>query len=144
MYGLSGQILKIDFNYKLAKKVRRNGRGITFRPYIGMVTIQNEDGLTVFWKLLRGSESLKDITPDLKSLRQRLESNNLQILGPNPNPENERHGKILAIYVDNCCNVCCILQPLFPFTEIKLDVFHRLQRWNEEMNDNSSKQAGLF
>ena len=35
MYGLPAKILKIDFNYKIAKKVRVwNGRGISFRPYI--------------------------------------------------------------------------------------------------------------
>ena len=145
MYGLSGQILKMDFNYKLAKKVRVwNGRGISFRPYKCIVTIQNEDGLTVFWKLLKGAESMTDISNDLKSLNQRLVANNLRLLGANTNPLNTRYGQVLAVYVDNCCNVSKKLQEIFRHAEIKLDAFHWLQRWNPEMQDSTSKQAGLF
>ena len=62
MLGLTAEILKIDFNYKIAKKIRVwNGRGISFRPYKCLVTVQNEDGLTVLWKALHGSESFNVI-----------------------------------------------------------------------------------
>jgi sentrin-specific protease 1 len=135
MFGLTGVILKIDFNYKLAKKMRVwNGRGLSFRPYKCIVTIQNEDGLTVFWRVLKGSESFKEIREDLVRLKNRLESNNATM----------NLGEIKAIYVDNCCSVSKSLQEIFPRAEIKLDAFHWLQRWNDELQDNSSKQAGIF
>jgi hypothetical protein len=90
MYGLKAQILKIDFNYKLAQKIRVwQGRQGAFCPYKCFVTIQNEDALTVFWKGLKGSESIKEIEPDLCQLKERLESNN------------GTANSIRAIYIDN-------------------------------------------
>jgi hypothetical protein len=133
MYGLKAQILKIDFNYKLAKKIHVwQGRQGAFRPYKCFVTIQNEDALTVFWKGLKGSESIKEITPDLRQLKERLESNN------------GTANSIRAIYIDNCCTVSKSLNKIFPEAQFKLDAFHWLKRWNDVMENNNSKQASIF
>jgi hypothetical protein len=59
--------LKIDFIYKLAQKGRVwLKQGQSFVPYKGIVTIQNENGLTVFWKALKHSESFSEIEDDLR------------------------------------------------------------------------------
>jgi hypothetical protein len=65
---LCAVILKIDFNYKLASKVRVwTKQGHSFCPFKCIVTIQNEDGLTIFWKALKHSESFSEIKEDLIS-----------------------------------------------------------------------------
>jgi hypothetical protein len=96
------------------------------------MTIQNEDALTVFWKGLKGSESIKEITPDLRQLKERLESNN------------GTANSIRAIYIDNCCTVSKSLGKIFPEAEFKLDAFHWLKHWNDVMENNNSKQASIF
>ena len=73
LFGLGAELLKMDFNYKLSKKIRVwQGRGSSFQPYKSFLTIQNEDGLTVFWKGLKGAESIVEIEMDLKALKERL------------------------------------------------------------------------
>ena len=68
MKGLRAEILKIDFNYKIAQKIRVwTKQGASFAPFKCIVTIQQEDGLTVFWKALKHSESFAEIEPDLTS-----------------------------------------------------------------------------
>ena len=39
------------------------------------MTVQNEDGLTIYWKALKHSESFAEIKLDLERLRSRLNSN---------------------------------------------------------------------
>jgi hypothetical protein len=49
MMVLMASILKIDVNYKLASKIRvRTKQGHNFSPFKCLVTVQNEDGLSVF------------------------------------------------------------------------------------------------
>jgi hypothetical protein len=53
MQCIEASILKIDSNYKLAGKILVwTKHGQSFCPYKCIVTIHNEDGLTVFWKAL--------------------------------------------------------------------------------------------
>jgi hypothetical protein len=76
MQGLTAKLLKIDFNYKLAEKIHVwTKQGCSFSPYKCIVTIQNEDSLTVFWKALKHSESFSEIRDDLVRLRHRLNRN---------------------------------------------------------------------
>jgi hypothetical protein len=78
MQGVKAEILKCDFNYKIASKIRVwTKAGQSFSPFSCIVTIQNEDGQTVFWKALRNSESFREIEDDLIRLRQRLDRNKL-------------------------------------------------------------------
>jgi len=45
----------MDFNYKLPSKIKVcTGRGKAFAPFNCLLGIQNEDNLTVFWKLYTG------------------------------------------------------------------------------------------
>ena len=105
-----------------------------------IVTIQNQDGLTVFWKALKQSESFSEIIEDLIRLRHRLNRNLAATKPPDSLPEQA----VKVVYVDNCCNVCRMTKRCFPDALVKLDVFHWMKRWNEIMNDNKSGQAGVF
>jgi len=59
MRSIPATVLKIDWHYKIAKKVKvYTGRGKCFAPFKSAVTIQNEDSLTAFWKFYPGSESI--------------------------------------------------------------------------------------
>ena len=49
MQAISAEILKIDFHYKLPKKIKvYTGRGQAFTPFKCALSIQNEDALAVF------------------------------------------------------------------------------------------------
>jgi hypothetical protein len=121
MQGLRASILKVDFNYKIAKKIRVwTKQGKSFQPFKCLVTFQNEDGFTVFWKAMKHSESFSEIKDDLARLRIRL-NRNLRAF----KVEKQRQDRLAAeaagmdvvdipipdeeavrlIYVDNCCGV---------------------------------------
>lgn len=161
LMGITAAVLKIDFNYKLAKKIRVwTKQGQSFAPFKCIVTIQNEDGLNIFWKALKHSESFSEIEADLIRLRFRLDRNDLLkrkaefeelkvaaeetgIEFEDDEPPTEDHA-VKVVWVDNCCNVNRILQRCFPGAEILLDVFHWLKRWNKVLYDPGSLQAGVF
>jgi hypothetical protein len=142
MMGLCAWILKIDFNYKLASKIRVwTGPGQSFTPFKCLVTIQNEDGLTVFWKALKQSESFAEITQDLLRLRHRLNRN---LAATQPPTEGPTPQAVKVVYVDNCCQVCISLKRCFPGVLVKLDAFHWLKRWSEMLQDPKSGHGGVF
>jgi hypothetical protein len=142
MMGLCAWMLKIDFNYKLASKIRVwTGPGQSFTPFKCLVTIQNEDGLTVFWKALKQSESFAEITQDLLRLRHRLNRNNA---ATKTSQGGSTEQSVKVVYVDNCCNVCNSLKRCFPGCLVKLDAFHWLKRWTEMLFDPKSALAGVF
>ena len=147
MKSVRATIIKIDFNYKIAAKIRVwTKQGQSFTPFKCIITIQNEDGLTIFWKALRHSESLKfsEIQADLIRLRHRLNRNLMlakqipeKFIGP-------VEQSVKVTYVDNCCNVKRIVRRCFPGTMIKLDLFHWLKRWNDILFEPNKEQAGVF
>lgn len=135
MRGLSARCLKMDVNYKLTKKIRvYTGRGVSYTPYAGLLTVQNEDNMTVYWKPLRRPESISEVKEDLKRLRVRLNSNNKDL------KENEEAIKI--IWIDNCCTNRKGLKEIFPGAIIKLDIFHWLKRWEPIIADSKSVSSG--
>lgn len=165
MRSLTAHLLKIDFNYKLATKIRVwTKRGQSFSPFKCIVTVHNEDGLTVFWKALKHSESFKEIEQDLVRLRNRLnrnrnaqhsaavarklmadkEGNESDSDASEESEYDETSNAVKVLYIDNCCNVKNILRRIFPDALIKLDPFHWLKRWNELMVEPSSAEAGVF
>jgi hypothetical protein len=88
MMGLTSEILKLDFSYKLAQKIHvYSGIGKFFQPYKCLATVQNENNQTVYFKGCQGKESIGEISQGLKALRDR-----------NPSA-------VKLIYVDNCCSV---------------------------------------
>ena len=130
MRGIGAECLSIDFLYRPAAKVRvYTGRGVSFRPYKCLLTIQQEDGLTIFWKGLHGSESFAEVDRDLAALAKRLSA-----LG----------STVKVIYVDNCCGVCTVLKRHFPQAQVKLDAFHWLKRWDDMLCEPTSPHAGVF
>jgi hypothetical protein len=92
-----------------------------------------------FWKALKQSESFAEITHHLIRLRHRLKRN-LAITRVNKNDEEA----VKVVYVDNCCNVCKVLQKCFPGALVKLNAFHWLKRWNEILHDPKSGHGGVF
>jgi hypothetical protein len=159
MRSLTACLLKIDFNYKLAGKIRVwTKQGQSFTPYKCLVTIHNEDGLTVFWKALKHSESFAEIEQDLVRLRERLQRNRAAAHAATKSMPTDDEASLSSqetefdleeqavkvVYVDNCCNVKNIVRRIFPDVVIKLDPFHWLKRWNELLVDSSSAQAGIF
>jgi hypothetical protein len=141
MMGLRASIAKIDFNYKLASKIRVwTKHGQSFAPFKCIITIQNEDGLTIFWKALKQSESFAEILDDLIRLRHRLNRNLAATKPANALPEQS----VKVVYVDNCCNVCRVVKRWLPDSLVKLDLFHWLKRWNPMMHDSKSGPAGVF
>jgi hypothetical protein len=162
---LTAELLKIDFNYKLAAKIRVwSKQGKSFAPFKCIITIQNQDGLTIFWKALKHSESFREIKPDLIRLNNRLKRNGLakrqakyiddlrladaegRIMTFRDEEPFDLEEVVKCIYVDNCCGVSRTLEEIFPgaIGIIKLDAFHWLKRWNECLNDPLSAQAGIF
>jgi hypothetical protein len=168
MMGLRATMLKIDYNYKLASKIHVwTGQGQSFPPYKCIITIHNEDGLTVFWKALKHSESLSEIGPDLLRLRERLNRINITFKSKQrleaakevyaaedfqaflaSKPSKKYFGPaeqaVKVCYVDNCCGVCISIKKLFPGCLVKLDAFHWMKRWNDIMFDCKSAEAGIF
>jgi len=130
MRSIPATVLKIDFNYKLAPKIKvHNGRGKPFSPYKTICCIHNEDSLTVFWKLCAGSEGINLIKPDLEKIKKRQE-----LLG----------NTVIGLYVDNCCGVRPKLAQMFPGAFVLLDCFHWQQRWDGAMYDVKSEKTTIF
>ena len=70
MMSLSAEIVKIDWSYKAAGKTHvHTGPGQCFKPHASMFNMQNEDGMTVFWKVTDGGGSLVPLKPDLTHSR---------------------------------------------------------------------------
>jgi hypothetical protein len=131
MRGLSGEILRMDFNYKIAAKVLvYKGRGQSFVPFKCILTVQNECAMTMYWKALQSSESMKEIIGDLCRLRDR----------------NRLNGKpVKVIRVDNCCSTGKCLRRIFgDEVLVKLDVFHWLKRWDKMLAEPGSGEAVIF
>jgi hypothetical protein len=112
MMGLPSEVLKLDYHYKLPKKVQvYTGVGKCFNPYKCLATVQNENNQTVYFKCCAGGEAISEIVRGLRSLNNRNQSS------------------VKIIYVDNCCLVRKQLQDIFgPMCHVKLDSFHWFQR----------------
>jgi hypothetical protein len=88
MRGIKVLVMKIDWHYKLAPKIKvYESVGKSFSPFRSAVSIQNEDAQTIFWKCYPCSEGVDNMQDDLERLKQRLEA-----LGSLPK----------LTYVDNC------------------------------------------
>jgi hypothetical protein len=130
---LGGTRLRIDTQYKSAKRIVVYDGRQSFRPWIGLTTIMNEYGEVIWWGLLKSPESITEIEPHLRALRARL-----QRIQKTSDP-------VLVIAVDNCCNVRKKLQAIFgPRLIVILDPCHWLDRWKDAVRDSKSKEAHMF
>jgi len=131
MMGLSADICKIDWSYKIAGKTYvYTGPGVCFRPYTSMLNVQNGEGLTALWKACTGGESLDPVKSDLLSLKNR----------------NIRHDRpTKGIYIDDCCKYRNGLQATFgQDVWVKLDSFHWMKRWDKALLKPSSEKGHIF
>ena len=131
MMGLSGEILKIDWSYKVAGKTYvYAGPGVCFKPYTNMLNAQNEDGLTTLWKATDGGESLVPIKSDLLRLKQR-------------NARLQKTTK--AICIDVCCKYRNGLKSIFGNDVfVGLDCFHWMRRWDKALANPKSEKGAMF
>ena len=107
MMGLGAEVLKIDFEYKIVKKIHlHTGVGKAFWPYKCLATVQNENNQTMYYKVCQGSEAIDEIKKGLVEFEKR----------------NEQEVKV--IYVDKRCSVRQKLLDIFPTAVVKLDPFH--------------------
>jgi hypothetical protein len=144
MMCLTACVLKVDFNYKIASKIRVwTKQGQSFSPYKCIATIQNEEGLTVFWKALKHSESFSEMNADLVRLRARL-NNNLSAVKSWCKPCGPEEQAVKVVYVDNCCTVRGCVRRCFPGAMVKLDAFHWLKRWNDILVEPTKEMGGIF
>jgi hypothetical protein len=120
--GIPASVLKIDFSYKLAAKIRvYTGRGKSFTPYKCTVT---------FWKASKTLESFAELKQDLIWSKQRLQ---------------EKGCLMKVVYVDNCCQVQNTLRNIFGhYVYILLNIWHRLKHWNLILREPTKAQAGTF
>jgi len=121
---------KTDWGHKIAPKIKvHTGRGKPHSPHQSVVSTQNEDSLTVFWKCCPCSEGMDGLMPDLIRLKKRNE-----ILGEN----------VEVSWVDNCCSVRSKLQEVAPGMLVKLDCFHWQARFDPAMADTTSETTAIF
>jgi len=131
MMGLSGEILKIDWPYKVAGKIYvYQGPGQCFKPFTNMLNVQNEDGLTIAWKCTEGGESLDPIRGDLLRLKRWNTRLNTTTKG---------------IYIDVCCKYRQGLKRIFgQHVWVKLDVFHWMRRWDSILVNSKLEKGAIF
>lgn len=130
MRSITGEIWKIDWGYKIAPKIKvYTGRGKPCSPYKSVVSIQNEDCLTMFWKCYPCSEGIDGLEADLRLLERRHALRNKPVKGA---------------YVDNCCLVRPKMQKIIPGIKIWLDCFHWQKRWDPIFVDLKSEKTMIF
>ena len=130
MRSLAGEVWKIDWGHKIAPKTKvHTGRGKPFAPFKSMVSIQNEDCLTLFWKCCPCSEGVDAMEADLRLLHKRHSLHNTMVK---------------VVCVDNCCSVRPKLVRIVPGVLAKLDVFHWQERWNVMLVDLKSEKTMIF
>ena len=129
MQGLKAEVLNIDFNYNIARKIKvYTGRGKSFSPFKCIATIQNEDTQTIWWGGIAGSESMTKLQPALCGIKERCTH-----LG----------STIKGCYVNNCCHVRGKLEEVVRDIFVKLDPFHWLKRWDAVLAGSSSVEGGV-
>ena len=131
MMGLSGQMLKIDWSYKVAGKTHvYTGPGQCFKPHTNILNVKNEDGLTLSWKAADGGESLLPLKPDLLRLKLRNARLNATTKG---------------VYIDDCCKHRNGLQGIFgKDCFVNLDPFHWQCRWDRALAKPKSENGAIF
>jgi len=131
MMGLTGSILKIDWSYKVAGKTYVYTRpGVCFKPYTNMRNVQNEDGLTLTWKMTSTGETLDTVKPDLLRLERR-------------NKRQQITTKV--VYINDCCKFRSGLKRIFGGDVfVGLDVFHWCKRWDAAMANSKSENGAIF
>jgi len=138
MRGLTATILKFDFQYEMAKKIRVwSGPGQSYRPCYCILTILNELGMCVFWKALKTPESFKEVKDDLIKLQERLQFN----------AEDPTKCPVLATWIDNCCAVSNVegqIKQIWKNSSVFLDIFHWMKRFDKMLASTTTKEAALF
>jgi len=130
MRSVTVHVWKIDWGYKIAPKIKvYTGQGKPCSPCRSVVSIQNEDSLTMFFKCCPCSEGIDAMEADLRLLLKR----------------HKAHKKVVKVsYVDNCCSVRQKMQKITPGILVKLDCFHWQKRWDPVFVDLKSEKTIIF
>ena len=112
--------IRLDHTFKVASNIgylRPDGKWIT--QYGSVFIVLNKFGQVIAWQLTN-TISLDEVESLLCNLKKRI------LLAAN---------ETLTIYVDNCCHVKAKMKQAFgEYTEVKLDIFHAIQRITRVMS----------
>ena len=115
MDDLTANSISMDHTFKVSKNigiVRQIDQKWT-QQYSSLFIVLNEQGLVVTWSFT-STEKFEEISQLLISLRDRMASKGITVK---------------QAYLDNCCKWAKLLEDVFgPGLEVKLDIFHGLQR----------------
>lgn len=115
MDSLLARSISMDHTFKVSKNIGavRSVDNKWVQQFSALFIVLNEQGLVLTWALTE-KENFAEISPLLTSLRDRLANKSLVL----------SHASI-----DNCCKWAQLLGEVFgPGLEVKLDIFHALQR----------------
>ena len=112
MSSFTGTWLSSDHTFKVAGNVGmwRNGKWI--RQYDSLFSVMNEDGIVLGWQLTIGT-GFSRVKTLIAGIHRRLKKSDVKLAG---------------FSIDNCCAWRLLLQGVFGFLPIKLDLFHAVQR----------------
>ena len=112
MSQMTASMLCADHTFKIPANIGVWKNGTWLKVYDGLFMVLNEVGVVTAWQLTKGTkfEAIQDLLIRLKSRMDRKET------------------KVEMFCIDNCCQWRNLLNEIFPDTQIKLDIFHALQR----------------
>lgn len=118
MSALTGECVSCDHTFKLAKHIGIMREGKWVPQYDSLFILQNERGEVLFWQLSMGT-AYSVIQKGLQSLNTRMQ---------------QAGEKVKMIVIDNCCMWRRQLMATFDDVEVKLDVFHAVQRLSKALS----------
>lgn len=115
MDSLTASSISMDHTFKVSKNIgaMRSSDNAWVQQFSALFIVLNENGLVLTWAFTE-KENFEEISPLLTSLRDRL---------------CEKSIALSHACIDNCCKWAQLLGGVFgPGLEVKLDIFHALQR----------------
>ena len=128
---LGSRIISCDHTFRVSKFIgaRRTTDNKFVKQFENLFIILNENHQIIGWRLTT-STSFEEIRSLLQELKQEID--------------------VTRVIVDDCCKVGSLYQSVFPDVEVKLDLFHAVQRVTKtipkgtELSKKFSKEFGMI
>ena len=128
---LGSRIISCDHTFRVSKFIgaRRTTDNKFVKQFENLFIILNENHQIIGWRLTT-STSFEEIRSLLQELKQEID--------------------VTRVIVDDCCKVGSLYQSVFPDVEVKLDLFHAVQRVMKtipkgtELSKKFSKEFGMI
>lgn len=103
--------ISCDHTFKISKYIgaRRESNNKFVKQFENLFIVLNERHEVIGWRLTR-TRSFEEIRSLLAELKEKLST------------------ELKRVVVDDCCKVRALYQSVFPGVEVKLDIFHAMQR----------------